>query len=142
MVDDSEDDRLFLRIALRSNPGLALVGEVSDGDEAIAYLSGAGEFADRKKFPFPDVMLLDLKMPQRTGFEVLSWLRAQALEKPVVIVVSGSLLPEDVSRSLALGAVAYHRKVMLKEERDALIREIEQSQVARSTGVSAARSIS
>lgn len=87
-------------------------------------------------------MLLDLKMPQRTGFEVLSWLRAQALEKPVVIVVSGSLLPEDVSRSLALGAVAYHRKVMLKEERDALIREIEQSQVARSTGVSAARSIS
>lgn len=52
MVDDSEDDRLFLRIALRSNPGLALVGEVSDGDEAIAYLSGAGEFADRKNFRF------------------------------------------------------------------------------------------
>lgn len=141
VADDSEDDRLFMRIALKDNPGLALVGEVSDGEEAIAYLSGAGEFADRDKFPFPDVMLLDLKMPRLTGFEVLSWLRARSLEKPAVIVVSGSLLPEDVSSSLALGAIGYHRKVMLKEERDALIQEIEQSQVTRSALRPAVRSV-
>ncbi len=134
LVDDSVDDRLFLRIALHANPRLAVVAEVSDGDEAIAYLSGDGQFADRDKFPFPDVMLLDLKMPRQTGFDVLGWLRTQNFDKPAVIVVSGSLLPEDISKSLALGAAAYHRKVMLKEERDALFREIEQLMSARANG--------
>jgi CheY-like chemotaxis protein len=142
MADDSEDDRLFLRIILKGNPRLALVGEVSDGEEAIAYLSGAGQFADRERFPYPDVMFLDLKMPRRTGFEVLGWLRTQSFEKPVVIVVSGSLLPEDAPKSLALGAAAYHRKVMLKQERDALFREIEESLAARGNGRSAAQSAS
>jgi CheY-like chemotaxis protein len=127
LVDDSEDDRLFLRMALHDNPRLAVVGELCDGEEAISYLSGRGEFADRAKFPFPDVMLLDLKMPGKTGYDVLNWLRTQSFNNFVVIVVSGSFLPEDISRSLALGAAAYHRKAMLKEERQVLFSEIEGS---------------
>ena len=131
LVDDSEDDRLFLRMALSDNPRLALVAEVCDGAEAISYLIGEEGFADRKKFPFPDVMLLDLKMPRKTGYDVLKWLRTQSFTDLVVIVVSGSFLPEDIATSLALGAAAYHRKVMLKEERELLFREIEDSVAAR-----------
>ncbi len=130
LVDDSEDDRLFLRMALSGNPRLVLVGEVCDGEDAISYLSGEGRFADREKFPFPDVVLLDLKMPRKTGYDVLSWLRTQSFPNPVVIVVSGSLLPEDIARSLALGATAYHRKAMLKEEQETMFREIESSLAA------------
>jgi CheY-like chemotaxis protein len=141
LVDDSEDDRLFLRMALGGNPRLALIGEACDGEEAISYLSGEANFADREKFPFPDVMLLDLKMPRKTGYDVLGWLRTQPFSNLVVIVISGSLLPEDISKSLALGAAAYHRKIMLREERDILFREIEDSLAARNTS-SAARFIS
>lgn len=131
VVDDSADDRLFLRLALQDNPRLALVGEVCDGEEAISYLSGGAGFSDREKFPFPDVVLLDLKMPKKTGYDVLAWLRTQSFDKLVVIVVSGSFLPEDISRSLALGATSYHRKVMLKSEKESLFREIEESLAAR-----------
>ena len=131
LVDDSEDDRLFLRLALRDNPRLVVVGELCDGEEAISYLSGRGEFADREKYPFPDVMLLDLKMPRKTGYDVLTWLRDQSLNDLVVIVISGSFLPEDISRSLALGATAYHRKALLKEEREVLFVEIEGSLAMR-----------
>jgi CheY-like chemotaxis protein len=76
-------------------------------------------------------MLLDLKMPRKTGYDVLRWLRTQSFNNLVVIVVSGSFLPEDISTSFALGAAAYHRKVMLKEERGLLFREIEDSVAAR-----------
>jgi CheY-like chemotaxis protein len=131
LVDDSEDDRLFLRMALNDNPRLAVVGEARDGEEAISYLRGGGEFADREKFPFPDVMLLDLKMPRKTGYDVLAWLRTQSFNDLVVIVISGSFLPDDISRSLALGAAAYHRKAMIKEEREVLFVEIEGSLAMR-----------
>jgi CheY-like chemotaxis protein len=127
LVDDSEDDRLFLRLALRNNPRLVIVAEVCDGEDAISYLSGQGQFYDRERFPIPDVMLLDLKMPRKTGYDVLKWLQTQAFQDLVVIVISGSLLPQDVAQSLALGAKAYHSKIMVKEEQATLFREIEDS---------------
>ena len=127
LVDDSEDDRLFMRRALRNNAKLTVVGEVCDGEDAISYLDGQDAFADRVKHPFPDVLLLDLKMPRKTGFDVLRWLRTQSFKDLVVIVVSGSLLPEDIAQSLDLGAHAYHRKAALKDEQEAMFYEIENS---------------
>jgi len=50
---------------------------VRDGQKAINYLSGAGKFVDRQKFPLPYLFLLDLKMPRKTGMDVLEWLREQ-----------------------------------------------------------------
>ena len=125
LVDDSEDDRLFMRRALDQNPRFAVVAEVCDGEDAIEYLSGQGGFGDREKHPFPDIMLLDLKMPRKTGHEVLQWLQAHKLGGLFVVVVSGSFLPEDVARSMALGAGAYYKKNALKEEQAAMIRAIE-----------------
>jgi CheY-like chemotaxis protein len=126
LVDDSEDDRLFMRKAIQRNPRLAIVGEVYDGEAAIAYLEGREGFKDREKHPFPDVMLLDLKMPRKTGHEVLEWMQTKAFGGLVVIVVSGSFLPQDINRSMALGANAYYKKSALKDELEVMVREITQ----------------
>jgi CheY-like chemotaxis protein len=110
VADDSEDDRLFLRIGLRNQPQLKIVAEVEDGEDAINYLGGKGKYADREAYPFPELLVLDLKMPRFSGFEVLDWLRQQDFPDLKVAVVSGSFLKEDVARSLDLGAHAYHLK--------------------------------
>ncbi|MDB6066603.1 MAG: response regulator receiver protein [Pedosphaera sp.] len=125
LVDDSDADRFFLRKALSGNQKLAIVAEVEDGEEAIRYLGGAGGFSDRQKYPFPDLVLLDLKMPRTTGYEVLAWLRTQTFNGLKVVVLSGSVLPEDMAKTLDLGADAYHVKAVLKPEQEHMIREIE-----------------
>ncbi|MDB6124097.1 MAG: response regulator receiver protein [Pedosphaera sp.] len=100
LADDSEDDRLFTRLAFRNHPRLKIVEEVTNGEEAIAYLSGTGIYRDREKYPFPDLLLLDLKMPRFDGFEVLGWLQQQLFSGLKVVVVSGSFLPSDIARAL------------------------------------------
>ena len=126
LVDDSEDDRLFMRRAIHKNGRLKIVGELCDGEEAISYLEGKGKFEDRKTHPFPDAMLLDLKMPKRTGHEVLKWLQMQLFDDLFVGVVTGSFLPEDVAVSMAYGADAYFKKSGMKAEQEAMIGEIVQ----------------
>jgi CheY-like chemotaxis protein len=126
VVDDSDDDRFFLRRAIRSSSRLTIVGEVCNGDDAVAYLGGTSIFGDREKFPLPDLMLLDLKMPRRNGHEVLEWLRAQSFPRPAVVVLTNSILPADLARSLELGADAYHVKTNERSEQVALVRELEE----------------
>jgi CheY-like chemotaxis protein len=125
LADDSEDDRLFIRRAFRRNPRFRLVGEACDGESAIAWLAGEGEYRDREKYPFPDVLLLDLKMPRKTGHEVLEWLQIQDFKGLWVVVLSGSFLPTDIERSRALGAHAYFKKDALHEQQQAMIADIE-----------------
>jgi CheY-like chemotaxis protein len=125
LVDDSEDDRLFIRRILRQNPRFVVAGEAVDGEDAIAYLSGKGEFENRRIHPFPDVVLLDLKMPRVSGHEVLEWLRTRSFDRLFVAVVSGSFLPEDIAKSMALGADAYYKKDALKQRLEAMLLEIE-----------------
>jgi CheY-like chemotaxis protein len=125
LVDDSDDDRLFMRRALSKHAGFVLVGELCDGEAAIAWLAGQGEFGNREKFPFPDLVLLDLKLPRKTGHEVLEWIQSQKLEKLRVVVLSGSCLPEDITRSRELGADAYFEKEAQAEEQQAMIAAME-----------------
>jgi len=83
---------------------------VNDGNEAIQYLEGAGQYGDREQYPVPNVILLDLKMPRITGFEFLEWLRSKGPSKHrfiPVVVMSSSVLKEDVDRAYSLGANSY-----------------------------------
>lgn len=85
---------------------------VSDGEEAIDYLSGSGKFGNRGEFPLPSIFLLDLRMPGKNGFEVLEWLRDQTDAVPgfknmrtVVLTASDEI--RDVNRAYQLGAASF-----------------------------------
>lgn len=85
--------RAFLQAGI-ANP----VQVATDGEMAIEYLSGLGAFADRKKYPLPGLVLLDLKLPRRSGREVLQWIRSQpGLKKIIVIVFTFARYVGDVS---------------------------------------------
>jgi CheY-like chemotaxis protein len=79
-----------------------------DGQEAIDYLSHRGKFADAKQYPPPTLMLLDLKMPRKNGFETLEWLRQQpGLKRTVAVILSSSSERDDINRAYDLGANSY-----------------------------------
>jgi CheY-like chemotaxis protein len=75
---------------------------------AIEYLSGLGAFANRTKYPLPDLILLDLKLPRRSGREVLEWVRSQpGIKRIVVIVFTSAQYVGDVSLAYELGANSF-----------------------------------
>src|ERR1044072_863856 len=86
-VDDSNDDTLLLRRACRRAKVRFSLQCVDDGTKAIAYLSGLDTFSDRSVHPLPNLILLDLKMPIKTGFEVLDWLPNQPQFKSLPVAV-------------------------------------------------------
>jgi CheY-like chemotaxis protein len=108
LVDDSEDDLLLTKHAFRAAEFHVRLQMLQNGEEAIDYLNGEGPYADRDKFPLPVVMLLDLKMPKKDGFDVLTWVRAQPLLKRLsVIILTASMRMEDVERASDLGANSF-----------------------------------
>ncbi len=108
LVDDGECDLLLLRRAFGKADFNNPLQEARNGAEAIAYLQGEGAYADRSRFPLPALVLLDLNMPMKNGFDVLSWLRTQpALHHLTVIILTASLRSEDVERAFELGANAF-----------------------------------
>ncbi len=107
-IDDDPNDTALLQAAARSAKLGFRLHNVEDGEQAIAYLSGAGAYADRALYPLPSLILLDLKMPRATGFEVLKWIRAHnELAGLPVVVLSGSELQDDVEKAYGGGANSY-----------------------------------
>lgn len=108
VVEDNEDDAFFMQQALQDAGIANPVQLVEDGQQAIDYLSGAGEYADRQKHPLPMIVFLDLKLPFKTGHEVLEWIRKQPqFAKLIVIVLTSSAEPVDLNRAYKAGANSY-----------------------------------
>src|ERR1043166_2138473 len=87
LAEDNEDDVLLIQRAFRQVGLLTPPYVVRDGEEAIAYLKGAGHYANRDRYPFPELLLLDLKMPRKNGFDVLGWIRSDLGLSPLRVVV-------------------------------------------------------
>lgn len=107
-VEDDPNDTLLFQHACRKAGIVFDLQAVSDGDQAMAYLRGANNFSDRSKYPIPKLILLDLKMPRVSGFDVLTWLQSQdSLKHVPVIVLTSSNHDADVKRAYDLGAKSY-----------------------------------
>src|SRR5205809_6626023 len=89
-VEDDPNDVLLLDHACRKAGIDCEIKRVADGEEAIAYLLGKDEFADRKQYTLPQLILLDLKMPHLSGFDVLQWRRENDKMRTVPVVVLSS----------------------------------------------------
>lgn len=117
IADDSEVDRFLLKRAMKSvAPQLQVVGEFENGNHVIAYLAGEGPYADRGQYPFPDLLVLDSRMPGKGGIEVLEWLRTVNFTQLKVAFLADSSAVALKPRALALGADYFFPKAVRSEE--------------------------
>src|SRR5437762_1307255 len=108
LVEDDENDALLVCKAAQKTLAGIPVFVVSNGQQAVQYLNGDAAYADRSKYPFPDIVLLDLKMPVMNGFEVLRWVRSQPrLKRLPVIILTGSVHESDTKAAYEEGANSY-----------------------------------
>lgn len=111
VVEDCGLDQELLARAFKQIGVTTPVHFVSGGIDAIRYLHGEGEFADRSKYGFPDLIITDLKMEKGDGFDLLESLREHADWSVVPrVVLTGSSDSDDIKRAFLLGARAYHVK--------------------------------
>ncbi len=125
VAEDEETDIFILRRALRKAGLVNPLVAVKDGQQAIDYLEGRPPYHDRAEHPLPALVLLDLKMPRMTGFEVLSWLAERSEFGAIpAIVLSSSSYEEDMAKARQLGARDYHIKPHSINDLVSLVRAI------------------
>ena len=125
-VDDEANDLILLRSAVEMAKLDWRLLRAAHGAEAITYLRGEPPFADRDQHPLPSLILLDLKMPFRNGFEVLQWIRQQPDIRCIpVLVFTSSNHQEDVRKAYECGANSYLVKPVSIQELIELLKTIQ-----------------
>jgi len=125
LVEDNEEDIVLLMRAFRNAHIANPLRVVKEGEEAIHYLAGNGAYADRARHPMPFLVLLDLRLPKLSGFEVLAWIRDQSeLAELIVVVLTGSDHVPDATKARELGANSYLVKPGTFEELMEMVKRI------------------
>ena len=108
LAEDDPNDVLLLQFAFKQVEMGHPLNVARAGQEVIDYLTGSGAFADRERFPFPALLVLDLKMPRKTGIEVLEWLAGEAALRCLpTLMLSSSTHPGDIEKAYRLGVNAF-----------------------------------
>ncbi|MDX2230554.1 MAG: response regulator [Leptolyngbyaceae cyanobacterium bins.349] len=108
LAEDNSDSVLLIQRAFRRANIPYPIQVVPDGESVILYLTGSDRYADRELYPFPSLLLLDLKIPIKSGHEVLGWLRQQPhLKRLPVVVLTSSKEISDINLAYDLGANSY-----------------------------------
>ena len=117
LVEDSHFDVELLQHAFRKAGLSRPMQIVRDGVDAMSYLLGVGEYADRDQYPAPNILIIDLNMPRFNGLELLTWLRTQPeFGHLMVIVLTGQARIESINHAYHLGANSYLVKPVRHEE--------------------------
>jgi CheY-like chemotaxis protein len=117
LVDDSDSDIALLQQAFAKAGMQRRLEVVRDGVDAMSYLLGRGEFADRSLHPMPSILIIDVNMPRLNGLELLTWLHTQPeFSHLMVIVLTGDARIEAVNHAYHLGANSYLLKPIRHEE--------------------------
>jgi CheY-like chemotaxis protein len=124
-------DRKFTTLIVEPNPDYVFLLEralktagipnplqvVHDGEQALEYLHGSGQYGDRLKFPFPSLIFTEIKIPRKGGFEILQWLRNNPQCSVIpIIILTASKLQSDIKRAYELGVNSYMVKPASNEE--------------------------
>jgi CheY-like chemotaxis protein len=123
VVEDDPNDRLFIQRAIEAMGVPTKLRVVTCGEEAIAYLKGEGQFADRAQYQYPSFLITDLKMPHGDGFSLLAFLKStpqSAIVPTVVLSASGDL--DDIKKAYMMGASAYFIKPSQHDELERIIK--------------------
>ncbi len=127
IIEDNPDDIFFIKRALLRAGVENPVYFLKNGEEAINYLSGKGKYGNRKEYPLPVIMLIDLKLPRVSGFELLRWIRS--MEDPIslipVVVFTTSSQPSDINKAYELGANSYIVKPFSMEALTGVFKRVE-----------------
>lgn len=108
VAEDDENDAFILKRALDQAGATCPVHFCRDGFAVQAYFSGEDPYGDRKRFPWPWVLIVDLKMPKMGGLELLKWLRAHPEHRHMpAVVLTASRQPSDVREAYHAGASSY-----------------------------------
>jgi CheY-like chemotaxis protein len=113
LAEDNDDHVTLILRAFRKGALVNPVFVVRNGEEVIQYLKGDGKFSNRGEYPLPSLLLLDLRMPMKNGFEVLAWIRQEPAFRPLrIVVLTTSEDMKDVNRAYQLGANSFLVKPM------------------------------
>lgn len=105
VVEDDPDVSLFLERAFEKAGLVGPICRVPDGEQAISYFKGEGVYADRDRYPVPTLVLLSLRLPKKSGLEVLAWFRQQpGIGGIPVVILTGAASPDDINDAYAAGA--------------------------------------
>jgi CheY-like chemotaxis protein len=128
LIAEDQDTDVYLTKWAFNKAGLSHhFTHVVDGQQAIDYLAGEPPYSDRAEYPWPDLLLLDLKMPRLTGFDVLAWLQRRPDHEPLnVVVLTSSDLQSDMAKARDLGASDYRVKPSSLDGMVQLAREIDE----------------
>jgi|SRR5665213_575217 len=127
IVDDDADDALLTQRAIRKLAAHFRAQIVNSGEKLISYLQGESDFSDRNKHPYPILVLLDLKMPEMDGFEVLHWLRDHPPHSYIpVVVLTGAGEFQLVRRAYSMGARSFLTKPLQADDFESTLQRLQE----------------